>query len=72
MKKRQCRKWGHDFSHKGKLSCHKVKCRKCGIGLVEWNKKIVEELNKKIDCAGRSMKPIRYCRGPAPNAYGYG
>jgi hypothetical protein len=72
MKKHKCGKWNHDFSYKGKLSCHDVKCRYCGIGMVEWNKKIVEEWDKKIDDAGRSMKskPIKYCRGPAPNAYG--
>ena len=73
-KKHKCRKWNHDFSHKGKISCHKIKCCHCGIGLVEWNKRIVEELEKKIDVAGRSLKreSIKYCRGPAQNAYGEG
>jgi hypothetical protein len=42
-KKHKCKKWNHDFSYKGKEFCKEIKCRHCGIGMIDWTEERVEE-----------------------------
>jgi len=47
-RKTACRKWNHDFSYNGKLCPHQIKCKNCGIGIVQWAEDRKEEYEKKL------------------------